>query len=114
MSSPALRATRMMLAAAALAGCAPTFDWREARPPGSGALLLFPCRPQVQERQVPLGGSPVRLSIHACSAGGVTWGMAVADVVDPARVGAALEALRLGAVRLWIDHLRASKHKRHS
>jgi hypothetical protein len=39
----------------------------------------------------------VRLSLLACTAEGQTWGLAHADVADPARVGAALEELRRAA-----------------
>ena len=79
-----------LVAACALAGCTPTLDWREVRPPGSQLLLLFPCKPGVQQRQVPLAGQPVLLTLHACAAGGQTWGLAMADVADPARVASAL------------------------
>ncbi|MDP1900251.1 MAG: hypothetical protein Q8K96_07340 [Rubrivivax sp.] len=80
-----------------LAACAPTLDWREVRPAHSGAALLFPCRPNAQERAVALAGESVRLALHACSAGGQTWGLAFADLADPARVGAVLAALRAAA-----------------
>lgn len=80
-----------------LAACAPALDWRDVRPVGSGATLLMPCKPTPQERRLPLAGSTVRLSLHACSAGGQTWGLAHADVEDPARVSAALAELRTSA-----------------
>ncbi len=81
-------------AALGAGGCSPTFDWREARPAGSGFVALFPCKPKTLTRTVPLAGAPVALSMHACSAGGVTWALAHADVGDPARVGPALTELR--------------------
>jgi len=49
-------------------------------------------------RQVPLGGAPVSLSIDACRAGGVMYAVSHGDVGDPARVGAALAALRGAAL----------------
>lgn len=96
MSSPAphgLRAGATLMCAATLAACAPALDWRDARPEGSGATLQFPCRPVMQQRQVALAGPPVRLALHACSAGDQTFALAVADVGDPARVGPALAEL---------------------
>lgn len=81
-------------AAFLLAACAPALDWRDVRPDGSGASLLMPCKPVAQERRLPLAGRPVQLSLHACSAGGQTWGLGHAEVDDPAQVGAALAALR--------------------
>ena len=80
-----------------LQACSPTLDWREVRPEGSGAQAMFPCKPSSMAREVMLGGAKVRLSLHACRAGDVTWAMAWADMVDPARVGPALDELRQAA-----------------
>ncbi|MDO9074336.1 MAG: hypothetical protein Q7U73_13835 [Rubrivivax sp.] len=95
MSSP-LRTRALcvaLLACAGLPGCAPALDWRDVRPEGSALQLQFPCRPTTQRRDVPLAGARVNLALHACAAGGQTWGLAVADVVEPARVGPALTEL---------------------
>ena len=89
--------TALLLAVALLCACAPSLDWRDVRPADSPVQLLMPCKPIVQERGVVLAGQPVRLVLHACSAGGQTWALAMADVNDPARVGAALAALRAAA-----------------
>lgn len=100
MSVPAPSAAHAGCAAAAAflaAACSPALDWRDVRPAGSGVTLLMPCRPGVQERSLTLAGASVRLSLQVCSAGGRTWGIAHADVVDPARVGAALDELRNSA-----------------
>ncbi len=83
---------------AALAACSPAHDWREVRPDGTQAVLLFPCRPVKQQRTLPLAGAPVQLSLLACTAGGQTWALAHADVADPARVGPALAELRSAAL----------------
>ncbi|MBX3645442.1 MAG: hypothetical protein KF720_20470 [Rubrivivax sp.] len=90
---------RGLAAAVLLTGCAPTLDWRELRPEGSGLAVLMPCKPDSQARPVSLASTQVRMQLHACSAGGVTWGVAFADIGDPARVGAALEELRASAAR---------------
>jgi hypothetical protein len=84
-------------AALLLAACAPALDWRDVRPEGSGVTLLMPCKPTAQQRRLPLAGVVVRLSLQACSADGQTWGIAHADVEDPARVAAALAELRASA-----------------
>lgn len=83
--------------ACTLTGCTPTLDWREVRPAGSQLLALFPCKPSLQQRTVSLTGQPVVMSLHACAAGGQTWGLAVADVAEPARVAPALAALSAAA-----------------
>ncbi|HET9976341.1 MAG TPA: hypothetical protein VFQ20_02815 [Burkholderiaceae bacterium] len=86
------------LAAAAVSACAPALDWREVRPDGAGGLVLaFPCKPASHARMLPLAGAPVRTTLHACSAGDATWAVAFADIEDPARVTAALAALKAAA-----------------
>jgi hypothetical protein len=73
-------------------------DWREVRPAGTAVVALLPCKPQPTTRTVPLAGQLIRLSMLACKAEGLTWALAAADVGDPTRVGAVLEALRGSAV----------------
>lgn len=76
-----------------LAGCSPTLDWRETRPPG--AVVLFPCKPTVETRPVRLAGAaPAPLTMSACEAGGAMFALASLDVGDASRVPAALAALR--------------------
>jgi hypothetical protein len=97
MTSPIRRGAPVVGLCTALAACAPALNWRDVRPEGSGAQLLFPCKPDVQERRVALAGPPVRLTLHVCSAADLTWALALADVADPARVAPALAALQAGA-----------------
>jgi len=80
-----------------LAACSPALDWRELRPEGSGVQLMLPCKPASHARRVQLAGGPTELTLYACTAGGVTWALAFADLQDPARVGPALQALREAA-----------------
>jgi hypothetical protein len=81
-----------------LVACAPALDWREVRPADSGLVGLMPCRPSVHQRNVRLAGPPVALTLNACSADGLTFALAHADVGDPARVSAALAELRSAAL----------------
>jgi hypothetical protein len=85
------------LVAASLAACSPTLDWRDVRPAGSDLQLLMPCKPDRQERRLQLSGQPARLVLHVCSAGGQTWGLAFADVGDPARLGDVMQQLMAAA-----------------
>lgn len=78
-------------------GCTPALDWREVRPEGSGLMLLFPCKPSSQSRQVLLAGAQRRLVLVACAAGDATWALAHTDVVDPALVAQALAELQSAA-----------------
>jgi hypothetical protein len=85
--------------ACAMSGCAPTLDWRDVRPAGAGLQALFPCKPVPHARHVPLGGTYVELTLHACSAGGATYAVAFADVGQPQYVAPALAALASAAAR---------------
>lgn len=87
----------VLTSAAVLAACSAAHDWRQVRPEGDGLELLFPCKPDRVTRQVALAGAPVAMAMHACSAGGQTWAVAVAPLGDPARVTPALEELRRSA-----------------
>lgn len=78
--------------------CSPALDWREFRSPESGISAQFPCRPASQARAVRVAGRNVRLFLHACRAGDVTWALAEADMGDPGAVAAALDDLRASAV----------------
>jgi hypothetical protein len=86
--------TCAVLAGAAAAACSPALDWREVRTDDGAVQAMLPCRPDRQVRTVVLAGQSVRLALAACGAGGQTWGIASADVGDPARVTEALDELR--------------------
>jgi hypothetical protein len=86
-----------LTALVALAGCSPTLDWRSVPLPETQLVAELPCRPSRFQRDVTVAGMPLKLFMLSCQAGGVTYGVATADVGDPARVDAVLHALRDGA-----------------
>ena len=88
------RIFRGLATVAALAGCSPSFDWRSVPLPDTELVTELPCRPARFQRDVAVAGVPLKLFMLSCEAGGVTYGVATADVVDPARVDAVLFALR--------------------
>lgn len=104
--------TRQALAATAvyvalsltLAGCSPTFDWRQGTSADGAVQALFPCKPQLHERQISLAalpGAPLQMAMKACAAGGLTFALISADIGDPRLVAAALDELaRSGANNL--------------
>ncbi|MDO9461522.1 MAG: hypothetical protein Q7N95_15615 [Alphaproteobacteria bacterium] len=91
---------RVLAAAVAtvLTACTPTLDWRELRAADGTLTLLLPCKPASHARKVQLAGQAVTLTLLACRAGEVTWALAHADMVDPARVTPALDELRQAAL----------------
>lgn len=90
----AFRAASVLLA---LAGCSPAFDWRSVPLPGTQLVAELPCRPGRFQRDVTVAGVPLKMYMLSCEAGGITYGVATADVGDPGRVDAVLRALRDGA-----------------
>jgi hypothetical protein len=95
-----LRMERCVLSALALAACgacAPTWDWRTVRVPDTQLTAELPCRPGRFQRDVVVAGAPLKLFMLSCEAGGVTYGVATADVADVTRVDAVLHALSEGA-----------------
>jgi hypothetical protein len=83
-----------LAAAQALAACSPTFDWRSVAVPGTQLVAELPCRPSRFQREVSVDNLRLQLFMLSCEAGGVTYGVATADVGDPARVDGVLRALR--------------------
>ena len=86
------------VAAAAVAACSPALDWRETRPEGMALVALMPCKPSVYARPVRLAGAAVPLALYACSADGLTFALASAELGDATRVAAALAELKAAAL----------------
>ena len=87
-----------LLALLALGACAPALDWRETHPTGSGVVMMFPCRPDRQERTARVGDATLRLQLHSCRAAGATFSLAAADGAEPAQVTSLLGTLRSQAL----------------
>ncbi len=82
----------------ALGACAPTFDWRSVPLPDTQLVAELPCHPGRFQRDATVAGTPLKLFMLSCEVGGVTYGVATAEVGDPSRVDAVLHALRDSAV----------------
>jgi len=68
-----------------LVACQPALNWREARPAGSGAVALFPCKPEIDQRQ--------DKGLAQCEAAGKRFALSWADLPDPTQLSAALKAM---------------------
>lgn len=62
-------------------------------------MVLMPCKPAEQHRQLPLAGAAVGVTLQACSAADRTWALVSANVDDPARVPTALDELLAASAR---------------
>lgn len=74
-----------------LAACQPALNWREVRPAGSGALALFPCKPEVAQRPAEAGQGAMGLA--QCEAAGRRFSLSWAEAPDATQAGAALTAM---------------------
>jgi hypothetical protein len=74
-------------------------DWRRIQPEGMTIEASFPCRPASHARTVSLNGAPVTMTLHACTADGLTFGLAAAELPDVRRVDVALVELADSAAR---------------
>jgi hypothetical protein len=99
------RAAGALASGVAFAGCAPALEWRDVRLPDTALVAQLPCRPGRFGREVRIAGRPLQLFMLSCEAGGVTYGVATAEVGDPAQVPAVLDELAGAAV----SSLRASE-----
>ena len=68
-----------------LSACQPALNWREARPAGSQAAALFPCKPEIELRE--------GMGLAQCKAGGLGFALSWADAPDPTQAGPALKAM---------------------
>ncbi|MFS2166326.1 hypothetical protein ACCD09_21600, partial [Variovorax sp. Varisp62] len=84
---------RFVLAAAALvAACSPTFNWREVPVAESGLIVLLPCKADRANRALPLGAESVQVDMTGCNAGGATFAIAHASASGPEQAEAWLRA----------------------
>jgi len=56
-----------------LSACSPALDWRELRLQPTRWILLFPCKPQAQERPLELAGQAWVARLVACDAADLTF-----------------------------------------
>lgn len=70
---------------ALLAACQPALNWREVRPVGAGVLALFPCKPEVEQRQ--------GMGLASCEGAQLRFALSWAEVPDATWAGAALRAM---------------------
>jgi len=94
MPSPVLPSWLALSAAALLAACSPTFNWREVPIAESGLVALLPCKADRANRALPLGAESVQVDMTGCEAGGVTFAIAHAAANSPVQAEAWLNAWR--------------------
>jgi hypothetical protein len=80
-----------LFSALVVTACLPALNWREVRPPSSGAAALFPCKPEFNQRPAAAGQGAMGLA--QCEAAGARFSLSWADAADATEVGPALRAM---------------------
>lgn len=84
-----------LLAALLLLGaCSPSLDWREVRPEGSGAELMFPCKPEQGRR--PASAQEPAMGLAVCRAAELSFSLSWSEMPRPDMVGPALRTMGEG------------------
>ncbi len=89
----------VFVAAAVLAGCSPTYNWRDFNSADGSFRALFPAKPATHTRAVDLGGIKVDMTMTAAEVEGTTFAVGTALVPDAAMAAATLPAMRQALLR---------------
>ena len=82
-----------------LAGCNPTYNWRDHTSQDDRYQVLFPAKPATFTRAVDVDGLRVDMTMTAAEVDGATFAVGAATAPDAARARAALPAMRLALLR---------------
>ena len=69
----------ILLAGALLAGCNPTYNWREVASQDGRFTALFPAKPTTFTRPVDVDGMRVQMTMTAAEVDGATFAVGTAD-----------------------------------
>ena len=88
-----------VLAAALLAACSPTYNWRDYSSPEAPFRVMFPDKPAVHKRSIDVGGMKVDMTMTAVDVDGATFAVGSAEAPDAAKASEALGAMKTALVR---------------
>lgn len=82
-----------------LAGCSPTYNWRDYTSGDGSFRVMFPAKPATHTRSIDLGGIRVDMTMTAAEVDGTTFAVGTALAPDPALAQATLPAMRQALLR---------------
>nr|WP_314546619.1 hypothetical protein [uncultured Massilia sp.] len=88
-----------VLAVVLLAGCNPTYNWREVAGPDASYRAMFPAKPATFTREIDLDGLRVAMTMTAAEVDGATFAVGTAEAPDAARARTALAAMQVALAR---------------
>lgn len=86
------------LACAVLAGCSPTFNWRDHASVAAPYSVMFPDKPSSHTRNIDVGGMKVDMTMTAVDIDGITFAVGSAEAPDAAQALAALPAMKTALI----------------
>ena len=94
-------AAAVAVTAAALMGCAPTYDWRTITDSADGYAIDLPAKPTLDERPVDIAGQRMPMHMRAAHVAGAVFAVGTIDLPsdDPALQRTVLDYLRTGLAR---------------
>lgn len=88
-----------VLAALVLAGCSPTYNWRDYNSPDAPYQAMFPDKPVTHKRSINLDGLTVDMTMTAAEIDGTVFAIGSAEAPDAAQAQAAVAAMRTAMVK---------------
>ena len=92
-------AATLVLAATLLAGCNPTYNWRDYSSPDAPYRVMFPAKPASHTRSVDLNGTKVEMTMTAAEVEGVMFAVGTGIAEDAAGAQAAVDAMKTAMLR---------------
>ncbi len=90
-----------LLLPALLAGCSSKFEWRTMTNDDGRFSVMYPAKPSLDERTLPIAGRQLKMQMQAARAGGAMFAVGAVQLPndDPALQRAVLESLESGLAR---------------
>lgn len=82
-----------------LAGCNPTYNWRDYNAKDAPYQVLFPDKPSTQTRSINLNGLDVNMSMAAARVEGTVFAVGSGEAPTEAAAEAAVDAMKIALVR---------------
>src|SRR5688572_28617341 len=88
-----------LVTAALLAGCSPTFNWRDYHSKDAPYRVMFPDKPDSQTRSINLDGLAVDMTMTGARVEGTVFAVGSGVAPSEAQAQAAVDAMKLALVR---------------
>jgi hypothetical protein len=88
-----------VLAALVLAGCSPTYNWRDYNSPDAPYQAMFPDKPVTHTRSINLDGLTANMTMTAANIDGTVFAVGSAEAPDAAQAQKAVTSMKTALVK---------------